>query len=111
MRLYDAYKTGEINRTEYLAYLNFGYKPSDTVFLTANRNIEMMTISYLSMGSNYNWSINDSETAMGYVGPVRDMTNAGKLNNAGSILFLYNTGKVINTGTITNTGNITLKSI
>jgi hypothetical protein len=36
MRLYDAYKNGEITRTEYLAYLDFGYKPSDVVFLTQN---------------------------------------------------------------------------
>lgn len=111
MRLYDAYKNGEITRTEYLAYLDFGYKPSDSVFLTQNRSTEMVTISYLSMGSNYNWSIDDGESMMAYVGPVNDLSNAGTLNNAGSILFLCKDGKIVNTGTITNTGHIALQSI
>jgi hypothetical protein len=111
MRLYDAYKNSEITRTEYLAYLDFGYKPSDSVFLTQNRSTEMVTISYLSMGSNYNWSIDDGESMMGYIGPTQDLTNAGNINNAGDILFWYNDGQIVNTGTITNTGNITLKSI
>ena len=111
MRLYDAYKTGEINRTEYLSYLNFGYKPSDSVFLTQNRSTEMVTISYLSMGSNYNWYIDDGESMMAYVGPINDLSNAGSLNNAGSILFLCKDGKIVNTGTITNTGHIALQSI
>lgn len=111
MRLYDAYKNGEITRTEYLAYLDFGYKPSDNVFLTQNRSTEMVTISYLSMGSNYNWSIDDGESMMTYVGPVNNLSNAGTLNNAGSILFLYKDSTIINTGTITNTGHIALQSI
>lgn len=111
MRLYDAYKNSEITRTEYLAYLDFGYKPNDSVFLTQNRSTEMVTISYLSMGSNYNWSIDDGESMMAYVGPINDFSNAGSLNNAGSILFLYKDGKIVNTGTITNTGHIALQSI
>ena len=111
MRLYDAYKNSEITRTEYLAYLDFGYKPSDSVFLTQNRSTEMVTISYLSMGSNYNWSIDDGESMMAYVGPINDLSNAGSLNNAGSILFLYKDSTIINTGTITNTGHIALQAI
>ena len=111
MRLYDAYKNSEITRTEYLAYLDFGYKPSDSVFLTQNRSTEMVTISYLSMGNNYNWSIDDGESMMAYVGPINDLSNAGSLNNAGSILFLYKDSTIINTGTITNTGHIALQAI
>ena len=111
IRLYDAYKNGEITRTEYLAYLDLGYNLSDQVYLSSNRSIEMVTISYLSVDSNYRWTIDSGQSMMSYIGPSNDLTNSGNMTNNGDILFLYNSGRIVNTGTITNTGNMTIKSI
>lgn len=111
MRLYDAYKNGEINRTELLAYLDLGYGLYDQVFPTSDRSAEVVTISYMMLDEDHSWTVSDGESMMGYIGPTQDLTNAGNITNSGDILFWYNDGQIVNTGTITNTGNITLKSI
>ena len=52
MRLYDAYKNGEINRTELLAYLDLGYGLYDQVFPTSDRRGQIVNTGTITNTGN-----------------------------------------------------------
>ncbi len=108
-RLFDLYRSGQLNLSEYQSYLNLGYSPSDHIQLNSGRSAEMVTLSYMNLGAGRSFTLNTNETLMGYIGPNNDLTNAGSMTINGDALFLYNSGTIINTGTITITSNLEIK--
>jgi hypothetical protein len=109
-RLIDLFRNGSLTLSEYQEYLDQGYEPSDTAQLQSGRSAEMVTMSYMNLGSGRSWELKENETVMGYIGPSSGLVNAGNMIISGDALFLYNSGNITNTGTITITGNLTLKS-
>lgn len=108
-RLIDAFRSAQINLSEYQSYIDLGYLPSDTIQLNSGRSAEMVTISYMNLGAGRSFTLQEHETIMGYIGPNNDMSNAGNMTIAGDALFLYNVGKFVNTGNLTVTGNLEFK--
>ena len=109
-RLIDVWRSGQITLSEYQSYLNLGYKPSDTVQTSSGRSAEMVTLSYMDLGSGRSFTLRENETMMGYIGS-QSLTNAGTITNAGEMLFLYKGGKIVNTGRIVNTGKLSVLDI
>ena len=107
-RLIDVWRSGQITLSEYQSYLDLGYQPSDTVQLNSGRSAEMVTTSYMNLGSGRSWTVKPGETLLGYIGPNSDMINAGNMTINGDVTFLYNSGKLTNTGKISGTGSLTI---
>ncbi len=107
-RLIDLFRSGQLTLSEYQSYLDFGYQPSESVQLSSGRSAEMITTSYMDLGSGRSWTVKAGETLLGYIGPNADMVNAGTMTIDGDVTLLYNSGKLTNTGTITGSGNLTI---
>jgi len=108
VRLIDAFRAGSLTLSEYQSYLDLGYDPSDIVQLTSGRSAEMVTVSYMNLGSGRTWTVKSGETVMGYIGPNADMVNSGTMTVDGDAVFLYNDGKVSGTGEISGSGHFLL---
>ena len=104
--LVNAWRSGQISLSEYQTYLDMGYQPSDQIQLTSGRSAEMITMSYMDLGSGRSWTVKSGETLMGYIGPNADLVNAGTMTIDGDVTFLYNSGKITSTGTISGSGNL-----
>jgi hypothetical protein len=111
-RLIDLFRDGQLSLSEYQTYLDLGFQPSESVQLNSGRSAELVTLSYMNLGSGRSWTVKSGETLMGYIGPSSNLENNGTITNAGDILFQYSSEKGIeNTGTIENSGYITLQPI
>ena len=106
--LYNAFRAGSLTLSEYQSYLDLGYDPSDPVQLTSGRSAEMVTISYMNLGSGRTWTVKTGETVMGYIGPNSDLVNSGTMTIDGDVVFLYNDGKISGTGSIEGSGHFLL---
>ena len=106
--LYNAFRAGSLTLSEYQSYLDLGYDPSDPVQLTSGRSAEMVTVSYMNLGSGRTWTVKSGETIMGYIGPNADLINSGEMVVDGDALFLYNSGKISGTGNISGSGHFLL---
>lgn len=104
-RLIDSWRSGQISLSDYQVYLALGYDPSSQVELTSGRSAEMVTMSYMDLGSGKSWTVKSNETLLGYIGPNSDLTNNGRMLIDGDVTFLYNTGKITGTGSISGSGN------
>lgn len=107
-RLIDVWRSGQLTLSEYQSYLDLGYQPSDQIQLTSGRSAEMITTSYMDLGSGRSWTVKSGETLLGYIGPNSDMVNAGDMTIDGDVTFLYNSGKLTSTGIISGSGNLTI---
>ena len=105
-RLIDIFRSGSISLSEYQTYLDLGYQPSDQIQLTSGRNAEMVTLSYMNLGSGRSWTLDSGETLMGYIGPNADLVNNGSMTINGDATFMYNSGKLSGTGIISGSGNL-----
>lgn len=107
-RLIDAWRSGQLTLSKYQSYLDLGYQSSDQIQLTSGRSAEMITTSYMDLGSGRSWTVKSGETLLGYIGPNSDMVNAGNMTIDGDVTFLYNSGKLTSTGIISGSGNLTI---
>ena len=108
VRLIDAFRAGSLTLSEYQSYLDLGYDPSDIVQLTSGRSAEVITVSYMNLGSGRTWTVKSGETVMGYIGPNSDLINSGEMVVDGDALFFYNSGKISGTGKISVSGHFLL---
>jgi len=109
--LYNLFRAGTINLSEYQDFLDLGYDPNDTIQLNTGRGFEVVTVGYMNTESGRTWTLAENETMMAYIGPNKDLTNAGTMTIAGDVMFMSNIGKFVNTGEATITGNLTITDI
>ena len=106
--LFNAFRSGSLTLSEYQNYLDLGYDPSDIIQLTSGRSAEMVTVSYMNLGSGRTWTVKSGETVMGYIGSNADLVNNGNMVVDGDALFLYDSGKISGTGSIGGSGHFLL---
>ena len=101
MQPYQAWRRGLISYNTYLekqSQINL-----DT---TENASTAVVMVGDMNIRDNETWTVQDQETALGFIGSTHNLTISGTVNMDGDALF-YTAGKGI---TISNTGSITVGS-